>query len=401
MKILMWEHFAPGGPIRVGGHHLAERFLRDGAEVAWCVGPVSPINFIKTNRETRARLRLWWRGGERPAAGLSFAYAPMTVAPYRPYPLFDSRAMHRLTLRATVPRLSRVLGRAGFDRVDLLWMTPGSPLLGLLDTIPHGRSVYRMSDDTPAFPDTPKSYAGIEEEAVRRVDLVVATAQCLADRARRLGARRVLHLPNACDPDRFSSGPFPEPADLARWPRPRAIYAGAIDSWFDAALVAETAALRPDWSFVLLGPVRADLRRLEGLRNVALLGPRDYGELPAYLGAADAGLVPFRKEPLTEAIHPIKVYEYCAAGLPVVSVPLRETAATGAPILFADNAVSFAAALQRALDEDAAARRDRIAFARSNSWDARYVRLKETLAMTVTPTESAGRPVALPMRRPA
>lgn len=397
----MWEHFAPGGPIRVGGHHLADRFLRDGAEIAWCVGPISPINFIKTNRETRARLRLWWRGGERAAAGKPFAYAPMTIAPYRPYPLFSSRAMHRLTLRATIPRLTRVLSRAGFDRVDLLWMTPGSPLLALLDAIPHGRSVYRMSDDTPAFPDTPKSYAGIEEETVRRVDLVVATARCLADRAQRLGARRVLHLPNACDPTRFSSGPFKEPADLSRWPRPRAIYAGAIDSWFDVALLAEMAALRPDWSFVLLGPVRTDLRRLEGLANVVLLGPRDYCDLPAYLGAADAGLVPFRKEPLTEAIHPIKVYEYCAAGLPVVSVPLRETAATGAPILFAGNAAAFAEALDRALGENDAARRERIAFARSNSWDARYGRLKEMLATIATPAESAGRPVPLPMRRPA
>lgn len=395
MRVLMWEHFAPGGPIRVGGHHLSERFIRDGAEVAWCVGPISPINFVKMNRETRARLRLWWRGGERSAAGAMFAYGPMTLAPYRPYPLFDSRAMHRLTLRATIPRWTRVLARAGFDRVDLLWMTPGSPMLALLDAIPHGRSIYRMSDDTPEFPDTPKSYATIERETARRVDLVVATAGCLAERARRLGARRVLHLPNACDPARFTAGPFPEPADLARYPRPRAIYAGAIDSWFDAALLAETAALRPDWTFVLLGPVRADLRRLQNRPNIALLGARAYADLPAYLGASDAGLVPFRKGPLTEAIHPIKVYEYCAAGLPVVSVPLRETAATGAPILFAGDAAAFGAALDRARVEGASGRRERVAFAEANSWDARYAKLKEMLATIAEP----GDPLAGSMRR--
>ena len=52
MRVLMWEHFAPGGPIRVGGHHMAGRFLRDGARVAWCAGPVSPLNLVKGNPET-------------------------------------------------------------------------------------------------------------------------------------------------------------------------------------------------------------------------------------------------------------------------------------------------------------------------------------------------------------
>ncbi|MFQ5878387.1 MAG: hypothetical protein ACE5JH_12010, partial [Acidobacteriota bacterium] len=104
MKVLMWEHFAPGGPIRVGGHHLAERFLKEGACIAWCVGPVSPVNLLRSSEETRARMRLWRRGGERRRGGALFAYAPMTLAPYRPYPLLDSRAAHRLTLRRTLPR---------------------------------------------------------------------------------------------------------------------------------------------------------------------------------------------------------------------------------------------------------------------------------------------------------
>ncbi len=390
MKILMWEHFAPGGPIRVGGHHLARRFLRDGASVAWCVGPVSPINFVKTGPETRARMRLWRRGGERSADGSRFAYAPMTLAPYRPYPLFDSRAMHRLTLRATLPPLTRVLERHGFGRVDLLWMTPGSPLLALLDGMPHGRSVYRMSDDTPAFPDTPGTYARIEAEAVRRVDLVVATAGRLAARARDMGARTVLHLPNGCEPDAFAGPVRAEPTDLRRWPRPRAIYAGAIDHWFDVDLIREAARRLPDWSFVLLGPARIDLKRLRPMGNVAVLGPRDYGDLPAYLAAGDAGIVPFRRTPLTEAIHPIKVYEYFAAGLPVVSVSLEETASIGAPILFADDAESFAAALKRARREnDPGSRERRIDFARRNSWDDRYGRLRRSLEALDGPAHPA------------
>src|SRR6266850_1554374 len=118
MNVLMWESFAPGAPIRVGGHHYAERFVRRGDRVAWCVGPVSPVNLVKRNDETRRRLRLYRQGGESLQKGRLFAYAPMTLLPYRPYPLFDRPLMHRLTLRATVPRLRKVLARAGFERVE-------------------------------------------------------------------------------------------------------------------------------------------------------------------------------------------------------------------------------------------------------------------------------------------
>ena len=380
MKVLMWEAFAPGGPIRVGGHHYAERFLGAGGRVAWCAGPLSPVNLVKTNAETRARFRLWRRGGDRLREGRMFAYAPLTLLPYRPYPLFDRPFMQRLTLRATLPRFRDVLARAGFDHVDLLWMSTGSPFLALLDEMPHDLSIYRMSDDTAAFPDTPKTFAAIEKEVCRRAGLVLATAQALAARARELGARRGLDLPNACDPAPFESCAAPEPPDLGGTPRPRALYVGALDHWFDAGLLAAVAGLLPAWTFLLLGPARADLRLLRGLPNVRILGPRPYRDLPAYLRAADAGMVPFALNPLTDAIHPLKVYEYCAAGLPVVATPMRETAAMGAPIYLAGTPGEFAAALEQARREGTKRRAERLDYARRNTWDRRFAALRAEIA---------------------
>jgi len=379
MRILMWEHFAPGAAIRVGGHHFSERFLRDGARIAWCVGPLSPINFIKQNAETRARMALWREGGCWYADGTLFAYAPMTLMPYRPYRIFDGESVYRRTLAATVPRWRKVLARAGFEMVDLLWMSPGAPLLALLDQMPHRRSVYRMSDDTSQFTDTPRTFARFEGEVCRRVDLVVATARSLEQRARDLGARRVLFLPNACEPERFGAGGESEPSDIAGRPRPRAVYAGAIDDWFDCALVAAVAVRMPDWQFVLVGPRRVDVSSLERLPNVVLVGPRPYEDLPRYLGSADAGIVPFRLNPMTHAIHPIKVYEYCAAGLPVVATPMAETAAMKAPLRLAGDAASFEAALRAGLRDGPSARAERLAFARSNTWDDRFVAVRREL----------------------
>jgi hypothetical protein len=388
----MWESFAPGAPIRVGGHHYADRFLRQGARLAWCVGPVSPVNFLKRNDETRRRLRLYFKGGDRLEQGRMFAYAPMTLLPYRPYPLFDLPIMHRLTLRATLPRLRGVLARAGFDGVDILWMSTGSPFLALLDEVPHAIAIYRMSDDTAAFPDTPRSFPALEREIVRRADLVVATARTLATRARGLGARRVLYLPNACDPGPFMAGADGEPEDIRDAKRPRAVYAGAIDRWLDVGLVADTARRLPGWTFLLLGPQRADLSSLRALPNVRLLGPRTYALLPAYLRAADAGIVPFVLNDLTHAIHPLKVYEYCAAALPVVATPMQETAAMGAPLRLAKTGEEFARALVQARAEDqgpggAAARAERLAFARRNTWDGRFEVLQAEIASLSRPPD--------------
>ena len=380
MNVLMWEAFAPGGAIQVGGHHYAERFLGAGGRVAWCAGPLSPVNLVKTNAETRARFRLWRKGGAWLHDGRMFAYAPLTLLPYRPYPLFDRPFMHRLTLRATLPRFRDVLARAGFERADILWMSTGSPFLALLDEVPHDLSIYRMSDDTPAFPDTPRTFAALEGEVCRRAGLVLATARALEARALGLGARRVLYLPNACDPAPFESCAAPEPPDLGGTPRPRALYVGALDHWFDAGLLAEVAGLLPAWSFVLLGPARTDLRLLRGLPNVRILGPRPYRDLPAYLRASDAGMVPFALNPLTDAIHPLKVYEYCAAGLPVVATPMRETAGMGAPLFLAATPREFAAALEKARREGPERRSERRAYARRNTWDRRFAALRAEIA---------------------
>jgi glycosyltransferase involved in cell wall biosynthesis len=279
--------------------------------------------------------------------------------------------------------------RAGFGAPDLLFMEPGAPHLALLDAYPGARSVYRMCDDTGAFPDAPRSFDAIEREVCRRVDLVVTTARCLLDRARASGARAVLHLPNACDPEPFAAARRVAPEPLAALPRPRAIYAGAIDSWFDAELLAATARRLPEWSFVLIGPERHRSGPLEAVPNVHRVGPRPYADLPAWFAGSDAALVPFRLTPMTHAIHPIKVYEYLAAGLPVVSTPMRETEEMRAPIALAEGPESFARALERAFASDCVeARAARRAFARANPWDDRFERLAAALEIPAHATNA-------------
>src|SRR5213594_1346816 len=156
-SVLMWEHHAWESPIRVGGRAFAERFLGDGWNVAWLNGPLAPWNLLGGNDEV-VRRRASWRSGGREipqAKGRLFTYASLALVPYRPYPVLDRAWFHRHALDGTLPGLFRILRERGFAKVDLLWLATGSPMLPLLDRLPHAVSLYRLSDDTVSFPDTP------------------------------------------------------------------------------------------------------------------------------------------------------------------------------------------------------------------------------------------------------
>ena len=179
---------------------------------------------------------------------------------------------------------------------------------------------------------------------------------------------------NARDPeyDHFAAPQQQQPPPFAKKAgRPVVGYYGAIADWFDADLVADLAARRPDWDFVLVGSTfTADTARLSGLANVSMPGEKPYAEIPRWLGGFDVALLPFKRVPLTESTNPVKAYEILAAGKPLVSVPLPEVAALGDLVRLASDAAEFERQVSAALAErDPRVVEKRKAFARDNTWE--------------------------------
>jgi UDP-galactopyranose mutase len=86
--------------------------------------------------------------------------------------------------------------------------------------------------------------------------------------------------------------------------------------------------MRPDWHLVLVGPVvKIDRAHLPQLPNIHYLGPKAYEDLPRYMAGWDVGMLPFALNESTRFISPTKTPEYLAAGLPVVSTPIRDVVA--------------------------------------------------------------------------
>jgi glycosyltransferase involved in cell wall biosynthesis len=166
----------------------------------------------------------------------------------------------------------------------------------------------------------------LDREATVAADLVFVTSKRLARQRRPLNGRCV-EVGNAADVRLFAtarSNP-PRPADLGVATGPVVCFHGTLSAQkLDGGLLARVAARRPGWTFVLLGhePDRSARKQLGGLDNVRLLGLRPQQELPAYLGAADAAIVPYRVNDYTLGIDALKAYECLAAGLPVVATDL-------------------------------------------------------------------------------
>ncbi|HEY2282089.1 MAG TPA: glycosyltransferase [Solirubrobacteraceae bacterium] len=301
-------------------------------------------------------------------------------------PFHRYRAVRALNARLLPALVRRAMRRLGFAANPVLWAyVPQAEVL--LDTLAPSLVVYHCVDDMAA-------QAGIDAVAFRaaetrfaaRADLVLASAPALAERMRTL-SENVLYAPNVADTELFATALAPGPPDpaLAALPEPRIVFTGAIvQTKLDFELLIALAHARPDWSFALVGPVgpgdpRTDVSGLEAEPNVHLLGARSYSELPAVLRGADAGLIPYASNELTRSIFPMKVYEYLAAGLPVIATPLPALQGIAA-LATARDAEGIVALLERALAEDTQEQRaERSRMAASHSWERRLQEIEAAI----------------------
>jgi glycosyltransferase involved in cell wall biosynthesis len=245
-----------------------------------------------------------------------------------------------------------------------------------------------MSDLNTGFSTSPKSFEGLEQETCRCADVVFATARTLVERARRW-ADNVVYLPNGVDLETFT-GDFDEPSDLEPILGPRLIYVGSFSDWVDYDMFEHIARQMPHSSVVLIGPisgtiaVRAKTQRrlneLSCLPNLHYLGPRPQLEMRHYLAHSDVALIPFIASELTHAVSPVKLFEYGAAGLPVVARELEEARLNAGATLFYNTPVECIESIEKALSEKETLGKEMRAFAERNTWKARYASVREALS---------------------
>lgn len=312
-------------------------------------------------------------------------YTPLFYLPFPENPLAE---------RINAWLLARVL-RSWIKRLNvtrpIVWIgSPSALFLGILQKLNPRRVVYDCMDNFAFFHPDQSSIVQIERNLASRADLVLATAEELRQRMVQINPNTVL-MPNAADFEHFSraSRPIlPIPNDIASIPQPILGYFGELAEWFDFDLVHDLAVSNSNWSIVLIGQAHVpSIRKLLQLPNIAYLGRKNYADLPAYLSRFDVCLLPFLVNALTAAVNPVKLYEYLAAGKPVVSTRLREVAPYDGTVEIADRK-DFSSAVRRVLEtsKEPALMRRRQEIARRNTWDHR---VEEILRILNEPLEGS------------
>jgi glycosyltransferase involved in cell wall biosynthesis len=258
-----------------------------------------------------------------------------------------AQRLNRWLLRRQIGRALRKIGRGPLQ----FWTF--TPDVGyLLGRFGEQRVVYYCVDEHSAFTGYDAEQVLRDEEQLSRgADLVIATSQSLYESRREWNPNTIL-VPHGVDFDHFSqalSADLNVPADVADIPHPRLGFFGLIRDWVDVDLLATIARRRPEWHFVMIGDSTVDLSAHRALPNMHFLGPKPYAQLPAYCKGFDVGLIPFKLNELTLAVNPIKLREYLAAGLPVVSTPLPEVSLYEKYVHLAEGETAFEHAIAEAL----------------------------------------------------
>jgi glycosyltransferase involved in cell wall biosynthesis len=297
-------------------------------------------------------------------------------------PLHHIRWVQKLNHYVLTAQLRFFMWRLGFKN-SIAW-TYNPLVLDLIHGLGLTNIVYHCVDDLGAAPRLPKEQIEIEEaRLVRKADVVFVTSTMLEEKLRGRGPGLLRYYPNVADFAHFQRARDPElaiPVDLLEIRSPRIGFVGAISSYkLDFDLIAEAAAMRPDWNWVLIGKVgegdpHTDASALNK-PNIHLMGPKSYAELPAYLKGMDAVILPCSLNEYTKSMFPMKFFEYLAAGKVVVATDLPSLKPYREIFTMAEGPSGFNQALDKILSGEIKYTPKMDEMARENTWESRLDRM--------------------------
>ena len=243
-------------------------------------------------------------------------------------PAFGSRLMRGLNRRFLLSQVKRALKRLRFEAPVNMIFNPAAGLLA--GKLGESRLIYYCVDEYTAFTGVAPGLKEIEDSLFKKSDLVVVSASKLLRDKKPLNKKTFL-IRHGTDWNHFSSALNEDieiPEDVKDLPRPIIGFHGLLADWVDFEAIKKVAQHFQTGSVVLVGKVAVDAEKkikvLEGVSNIHLVGRKPYEQLPAYCKSFDVGINPFIINDLTLAANPLKVREYLASGLPVVSSDLPE-----------------------------------------------------------------------------
>lgn len=349
------------------------RILSKENRVLW----VNSIGNRAPKANTHDLQRIWrklssFTEGIREVEPNLFVLAPLAI------PFYGSEAVRMANRELLRVQVKRAMKQLRFQRpISWSFLPASAPVSG---TLGEEFVVYHCVDEFSAFSDTNgRHIAELEERLLRKADLVITSAERLRENKAKVNPNTVLvrhgtdyrHFVKACDASTEI------PADIANLPKPIIGFFGLMADWVDQEAIIATAKAHPEGSVVIIGKVApdCDVTALKAVPNIHLLGRKSYASLPGYCKAFDVALMPFTVNELTLNANPLKVREYLAAGLPVVSTDIPEVRKVGL-CKMATSTEDFVRKVDECLAEGPGPNRERAERIFHESWDARVEEIR-------------------------
>lgn len=258
--------------------------------------------------------------------------------------------------------VQRAIRRLGFDQTVLfIWHPNFADLAG---TLGEAICCYYADDEFSSYAEQTNSERNRileqEERLLKLADVVFANGPALTELKNRYG--NVINVPMTADFELFSRSRLAEtpiPADLEAIPHPRVAYIGNINDKVDFDLILRLSSKRPEWSFILVGPVnvrsmsgKATVELLKSRSNVFFLGCKPREDLPSYIKGVDVCMMCYRKDGWAVYVYPLKLHEYLASGKPVIGCDLRSLREFQGVVRIADSPDDWEQAIQQSLEEN-------------------------------------------------
>jgi len=368
-SIICFAHDWKGDP--TSKTHIM-RILSEKNRILWVnsIGMRRPTASSRDFRRLLAKLRRSLHGCQRVHENL-YVWNPLVV------PLHGVAWADRVNTWILSRSIRRLITRFGFQEPILWTFMPN--VNGLVGKLGERMVIYHCVDEYSAFSGVAREHLQqMERNLIERSATVFTSSEELCGERRAFNPR-TFFVSHGVDVPHFSRARDPRtpvPVDLERLAKPVIGFFGLIEDWVEPPLLRAIALARPEWSIVLLGRAATDLDPLTGLPNVHLLGQKPYDLLPNYCNGFGVGIIPFKNNELTRKANPLKLREYLAAGLPVVSTDLPEVRKYRNLVRIASDVAGFIREIELSLAE----RGGSFAIARMEamkveSWEARVEEL--------------------------
>ncbi len=316
--------------------HIMRRLARHN-RVLWVnsIGNRNPEPSLHDLKRVTRKLRQF-ASGFRQVEDRIFVLSPLVI------PFHGSAIARRINQSILTWHVRLISARLGFAHpITWTFLPTSADIVGRLG---ESLIVYQCVDEYSEFSGSRKAaILQMEKNLMAKADVVIVSSMLLY-KAKKIYNPKTFIVTHGVDVEHFRQAcslKTEVPSEVAALPHPVVGFFGLIADWVDLELIHFLASARPKWTFLMIGKIQTDISRVRNMPNVHLIGRREYGDLPAYCKGMDFGILPFVVNDLTLAANPLKMREYLAAGLPVVSTAIPEAEILGPNVLIGRNHEEF------------------------------------------------------------